>query len=86
VIATLSPGRQRRAQRAAHLFAALVLLAYVYAPLDDQLEDVVRFAVFPVLVLTGTAMWQSARIRQTLRTMRGTPTRTHRTPNRQIRR
>lgn len=84
MIAALTPGRQRRAQRAAHLFAASVLLAYVYAPLDAQLEDVVRFAVFPVLVLTGIAMWQSARIRRALRAMQGTPNRTQRTPNRQI--
>jgi PhnB protein len=30
VIAALSPGTQRRAQRRAHLLAAAVLLAYVY--------------------------------------------------------
>jgi hypothetical protein len=70
VIATLTPARQRRAQRAAHLLAAVVLLAYVYAPVDSRLEDVVRFAVFPVLALTGIAMWQSARIRRALRSRR----------------
>jgi heme-degrading monooxygenase HmoA len=59
----MTPGRQRRAQRAVHLLAAVVLFAHVYAPLGSRLEDVVRFAVFPGLALTGIAMWQSARIR-----------------------
>jgi hypothetical protein len=71
VIAPLTPGRQRRMQRAAHLLAAAVLLAYVYAPVDGRLEDVVRFAVFPLLVLTGIAMWQAARIRRALRSRGG---------------
>jgi hypothetical protein len=35
------------------------------------IEDVVRFAVFPMLALKGIAMWQSARIRRALRSKRG---------------
>jgi hypothetical protein len=71
VIATLTPGRQRRAQRAVHLLAAVVLFAYLYAPLDSRLDDVVRFGVFPAVALTGIAVWQSARIRRALRSRRG---------------
>jgi hypothetical protein len=71
MIGTLTPGKQRRAQRGLHLLAAGVLLAYLYAPLDAQLEDIVRFAVVPALTLTGVAMWQSARIRRALRARRG---------------
>jgi hypothetical protein len=70
VIATTTPGRLRRVQRRAHLLAAAVLLAYVYAPLGPGLQDVVRFAAFPALAVTGIAMWQAARIRRALRSVR----------------
>jgi hypothetical protein len=70
VIAGMTAGRLRRAQRRAHLLAAVLLLAYVYAPLESQLEDVIRFAAFPVLALTGIAMWQAARIRRRLAAVR----------------
>jgi hypothetical protein len=66
----VSAGALRRAQRRAHLLAGAVLLAYVYAPLGAELEAVVRFAVFPILALTGIAMWQAARIRRALRSVR----------------
>jgi len=66
----MTPGKLRRAQRGAHLFAAALLAAYVYAPLGGQVEDIVRFAVFPVLALTGIAMWQAARIRRGVRSLR----------------
>ena len=70
MIATMSPGAQRRAQRRVHLLAGAVLAAYVYAPLGAELEDVVRFAIFPILALTGIAMWQAPRIRRALRSLR----------------
>jgi hypothetical protein len=68
--AAMSARKQRQAQRAAHLVAAGLLLAYVYAPLDAELEDVVRFVVFPALVITGIGMWQSGRMRRALRARR----------------
>jgi hypothetical protein len=71
VIAGMTPGALRGAQRRAHLLAAAVLFAYLYVPLGAELQDVVRFAVFPVLVLTGIAMWQAARIRRAVRSIRG---------------
>jgi thiosulfate reductase cytochrome b subunit len=60
----MTAGQQRKVQRVVHLAAALVLAAYVYAPLEPQLQTAVRFVVLPVLVLTGIAMWQAARIRR----------------------
>ena len=66
----MSAGFLRRAQRRVHLLAGAVLFAYLYAPLGAELEDVVRFAVFPMLALTGIAMWQAARIRRALRSAR----------------
>ena len=70
MIAAMSPGAQRRVQRRVHLLAGAVLAAYVYAPLGAELEDVVRFAIFPSLALTGIGMWQAARIRRALRSLR----------------
>jgi hypothetical protein len=46
-----------------------VLVGYLYAPIGAQLQDVVRFADLPVLVVTGIAMWQAARIRRLRRTL-----------------
>jgi hypothetical protein len=66
----VSAGALRRAQRRAHLLAGAVLLAYVYAPFGTELEAIVRFAVFPILALTGIAMWQAARIRRAARSLR----------------
>lgn len=60
----MSAAQQRKAQRVVHLAAALGLVLYLYAPLEAQLQDAVRFAVLPVLVVTGIAMWQAPRIRR----------------------
>jgi hypothetical protein len=65
----MTAAQQRRVQRGVHLAAALVLTGYVYAPIGAQLQDVVRFVVLPVLVVTGIAMWQAARIRRLRRTL-----------------
>jgi hypothetical protein len=66
----VSAGALRRAQRRAHLLAGAVLAAYLYAPLGGDLQDAVRFAVFPILALTGIAMWQAARIPRALKSVR----------------
>jgi len=68
----MTAGRLRRAQRRAHLLAAALLLAYVYTPLDTELEAAVRFGVVPLLALTGIAMWQAARIPRALRSVDAT--------------
>jgi hypothetical protein len=67
----MTAGQQRKVQRLVHLAAGLVLIAYLYAPLEAQLEDAIRFLVLPVLVLTGTAMWQAPRIRRLRKTVTG---------------
>jgi hypothetical protein len=66
----VSAGALRRAQRRVHLLAGAVLAAYLYAPLGGDVQDVVRFVIFPILVLTGIAMWQAARIRRALKSAR----------------
>lgn len=70
-MAAMTPATQRKAQRFAHLAAAIVLAGYIYAPIGEPLQHVVRSVVFPLLAVTGIAMWQAARIRRTLRARRG---------------
>jgi thiosulfate reductase cytochrome b subunit len=70
----MTAAQQRKAQRRVHLAGALLLIAYLYAPLEAQLQDAVRFVGLPALVLTGIAMWQAPRIRR-LRKRFGTHTR-----------
>ncbi|MQA84444.1 MAG: hypothetical protein GEV03_07440 [Streptosporangiales bacterium] len=62
----LTPGQQRKAQRAVHLAVAGLLLVYVYAPPVAGLVHLIRWVAFPALVLTGLAMWQAPRIRRAL--------------------
>jgi hypothetical protein len=45
----------------------VMLLAYVYLPAGRELEDVVRLVVFPVVALTGLAMWQAPRLRRAIK-------------------
>ena len=68
----MTAGQQRKAQRIAHLAAAVVLVGYLYAPLEAQPQDAVRFFVLPLLVMTGIAMWQAPRLRRLRRAGRRT--------------
>lgn len=65
----MTAGQQRKVQRVVHMAAAVLLLVYVYAPLEAQLQDAVRFVVLPVLIVTGIAMWQAPRIRRLRKTL-----------------
>jgi thiosulfate reductase cytochrome b subunit len=65
----MTAAQQRKSQRVVHLAAALMLIAYLYAPLEAQLQDAVRFIVLPLLILTGIAMWQAPRIRRLRKTV-----------------
>ncbi len=65
----MSAAQQRKVQRVVHLAAALLLVAYLYAPLEAQLQDAVRLIVLPVVVATGIAMWQAPRIRRLRKTL-----------------
>jgi hypothetical protein len=63
-------GKQvRTQQRATHLVAGAVVLVAVYAGplLGPVFAAAVQWVVFPVLVITGIAMWKWPRIRRMLR-------------------
>jgi thiosulfate reductase cytochrome b subunit len=68
----MTAAQQRKAQRRVHLAAALLMIAYLYAPLEAQLQDAVRFLALPALVGTGIAMWQAPRIRRLRKRLGGT--------------
>lgn len=59
----MTAAQQRKVQRAIHL-ATGVAIAYVYAPGVAHIRTPIRFAILPLLVLTGLAMWQAPRIRR----------------------
>lgn len=61
--------RLRDLQRAVHLVAGLLLVAYIYTPLRDLpiFGLLVQLAVVPAVVATGLAMWQLPRLRTWLR-------------------
>jgi hypothetical protein len=67
---TMTAARQRKLQRLAHLLAGAILLAYVYVPVGAEIESAVRMLVFPLLVVTGIAMWQAPRLRRLLKRAR----------------
>jgi predicted MFS family arabinose efflux permease len=60
-------GQQRKLERAVHLAAGTTVAAYIYLPLGDAVADAIRWAALPVLVGSGLAMWQMARIRRALK-------------------
>jgi thiosulfate reductase cytochrome b subunit len=68
----MTAAQLRKAQRRVHLAAALLLTAYLYAPLEAELQDAVRFLVLPALVVTGIAMWQAPRFRRLRKRLGGT--------------
>ena len=78
----LSNKRVRDLQRAVHLVGGLLVMAAIYSPLRDQavLEALVQLVVIPVMVLTGLAMWQAARLRRLLARARPAAAR-HRAPS-----
>jgi len=75
IVAAHRPTRRqvRDLQRAAHLLAGVVLLAYVYAAplLGAGFTSAVRWLVVPALVISGVALWQWHRLRTRLRTRKG---------------
>jgi hypothetical protein len=69
-------GKQvRTRQRAAHLITGAIVLVAVYAGplLGPVFTAIVQWVIFPVLVLTGIAMWKWPRIRRMLRGRAGVP-------------
>jgi hypothetical protein len=47
-----------------------LLVAYLYLPAGRELEDLIRFLIFPLLALSGAAMWQQPRLRRALKAAR----------------
>jgi hypothetical protein len=69
-MAVMTAARQRKLERAMHLLTAATVLAYIYLPAERELEDVIRLLVFPLLALSGMAMWQAPRLRRALKAAR----------------
>jgi len=65
-VSGLSNKRLRDIERVVHIVTGLLLMAYVYSPLADQVwySLVIRIVVFPILVGSGLAMWQLPRARR----------------------
>jgi hypothetical protein len=63
----MSPGRQRKLERAVHLAAGALVIASLYVPLSEAVANAIRWVVLPALVGSGMAMWQAARIRRALK-------------------
>ena len=63
---TISNKQIRDIQRAVHLVTAFVVVCCIYLPSESVplLTTIVRFAVLPLLVLTGILMWQWTRLRK----------------------
>jgi hypothetical protein len=66
----MSPGKQRKLERAVHLAAGALVIAYLYVPFGEVVANAIRWVVLPPLVGSGMAMWQAARIRRALKRRR----------------
>lgn len=66
--------QQRDGQRAVHLVASAILLAYLYTPLGDNdlLQVMVRAVIVPIVLITGVLMWQMPRLRRVMGARRAT--------------
>jgi hypothetical protein len=64
----MSIPRSRLVLRSLHIGTASVIGLMLYSPLGASpvFLDVVRFGVFPVVGLTGLAIWQYGRLRRAL--------------------
>ena len=65
----MTAAQQRKLQRAVHLGAGVVTVAYLYGPGTARIHDAIRFIVLPLLVLTGFLMWQAPRLRRLRKTL-----------------
>ena len=56
--------------RYTHLIVAVLLGAYIYSPTLNAsavYQALMQFGVFPVIALSGVAMWQQARLKKWFR-------------------
>ena len=74
----VSNKRARDLQRAVHLVAGLLIVAYLCSPIRDLpgVLVVVQVVIFPVLAASGLALWQWPRLRRLL--SRARPSLAHR--------
>ena len=58
----------RRVIRLIHLMGAASLGLYFYSPIagDPTLGFIIRFVMIPIIVLSGIALWQQARLNKLL--------------------
>lgn len=66
----MTPRTMRKAERAVHLFWALVLALYVYELLPSWGDQVTRWLVVPGIAASGLAMWFAAPVRKFVRKIR----------------
>ena len=58
----------RDLERAVHIAAGVILLLIVFTPLGEAaMGQALRFAVTPLLVMSGVLMWQHARVTRLMR-------------------
>jgi thiosulfate reductase cytochrome b subunit len=71
----MQPCRIRTIVRWFHLGAAAIIGTSVYSPWssDPVFASALKFAVFPLLALTGLVLWQQARLRRLADTSRSAP-------------
>jgi hypothetical protein len=64
----MTPRRIRFLARSVHLLAAAALGLHVYGPLHmgEALRPALQFVLFPLVALTGIALWKQAQIRRLL--------------------
>ncbi len=65
----MTPMTFRRTLRWSHLATSAIIGTYLYSPwsTDPTFTAVTLYAVFPLMALTGVAMWQQARLARWLR-------------------
>jgi hypothetical protein len=63
----MTPRTVRKAERAAHLFWALILILSAYGVLPSWGDWAVRWVVVPAMAASGFAMWFAAPLRKLLR-------------------
>jgi hypothetical protein len=60
----MNPRTYRSSVRWGHLALSTILGTYLYSPWSSNpvFEGLVKWGIFPLVGLTGTALWQQARI------------------------
>lgn len=64
----ISPATERVILRWIHIVLSVPIIGYVYSPFEElpDYAPVVRYIAIPVLIVTGSWMWQGHRLRKVL--------------------